>query len=225
MTSRVKPKLSYLTLSLLLGLTGHSSVQAAETSDIEFHGYFRSGVLMSTNDDFKRANFPGQKETLGRLGLEADNDYSANLVSNWNFDDGRNFRINFGVGSKGQEAGYSSSADGFDAGINNAFVELNGVTPTGTFWAGKRDYGKKDNYIFMTDFFYTDMSGLGIGVTGLGIGGYEFDLAYIASDRYDEDIDRWDETPSQIGNNETNLNNLMHTLHIGTQLGNLGVSA
>lgn len=224
MTSSIKPKLSYLALSMLLGLTG-TSLQAAETSEIEFHGYFRSGVLNSVKDDFKRANFPGQKETLGRLGLESDNDYLANLVSNWNYDDGRNFRINFGIGSKGKEAGYSSSADGFATGINNAFVELNGVTPTGTLWAGKREYGKQDNYIFMTDFFYTDISGLGIGVTGLGIGGYEFDLAYIASDRYDENTDRWQDSPAVVGQNEKNLNNLMHTIQIGTRFGDLSVSA
>ncbi|MGL6149202.1 MAG: carbohydrate porin [Plesiomonas sp.] len=225
MTNRVKPKLSYLALSLLLGMAGTTVVQAAETSSFEFHGYFRSGVLFGAKDDFKRANYPGQKETLGRLGLEADNDYKANLVSNWNFDDGRNFKIHFGIGSQGKEAGYSSSADGFDAGITNGFVELNGVTPSGTVWAGKREYGKQDNYIFMTDFFYTDMSGLGLGVQGLGIGSYEYDFAYIASDRYDESIDRWADTPAQVNNNETNLNNLMHAIHLGTSFGDLKVSA
>jgi maltoporin len=223
MMNSIKPKLSYLALSLLLGLTG-TTLQAAETNNIEFNGYFRSGVLFSVQDDFKRANFPGQKETLGRLGLESDNDYHANLASNWDYDDGRNFRINFGIASQGKESGYSSSADGFDTGISNAFVELNGVTPSGTLWAGIREYGKKDNYIFMTDFFYSDISGLGVGVDGLGIGGYEFDLAYIASDRYDEDIDRWQDSPSNIGQNETNLNNLMHTIQIATSFDDLSVS-
>ncbi|WP_225500991.1 carbohydrate porin [Vibrio vulnificus] len=216
---------SKLALGVVIGLAFASQTHAAEMSSIEFHGYFRAGVISSVENDLKRSNFAGQKETLGRLGIEADNDYKANLVSNWDFDDGRNFRINFGVGAKGKEAGLSSSADGFDAAITNAFVELKGVSPTGTFWAGKREYGKSNNYIFMTDFFYTDMSGIGIGLTDLSLFGNEFDLAYIASDRYDENTDRWEDSPAQVGNNATNLNNLLHAIHIGTSFDNLAVSA
>lgn len=217
--------ISKLTLSVLAGLSCVSTANAAQTESFEFHGYFRSGYLASAANDFKRSNFAGKKETLGRLGLEADNDYKANLVSNWDFEDDRNFRIHFGIGKKDAEGSLTSSADAVNAGVNDAFVEFDGVSPSGTFWAGRREYGKDGNYIFMTDFFYTDMSGTGIGISGYEIGDSVVDIAYIASDRVDEDYDRWNEDPDTTGVNAANLNNIMHTIHVGSTFGDLKASA
>ncbi|WP_257145719.1 carbohydrate porin [Vibrio sp. ES.051] len=197
---------------------------ANQTEGFEFHGYFRTGIMLSSENDFKRSNYAGQKETLGRLGLEADNDYNANLVSRWDFDDGRNFNIHFGVSKRGDESALTSSADSVEAGIGNAYFELNGITPSGTLWAGRREYGKEDNYIFMTDFFYHDMSGTGLGIQGYELGDSLVDLAYIVSDRVDEDIDRWETDPAEIGNNATNLNNLLHVVNISSTFGNLKLS-
>jgi maltoporin len=214
-------KFSKLTLSVLAGLACASTVQAAETTTNEFHGYFRSGFLASAENDFKRSNFAGQKETLGRLGLEADNDYKANFVSNWDFDDGRNFRLHFGVGKADAEGALTSSADGIDTAITDTFMQLNGVSPSGTFWAGRREYGKEGNYIFMTDLFYTDMSGLGVGIEKMEFGDSSVDVAYILSDQVDASIDRWEE---DTDGNLKNRNNVMHAIHLGATFGDLLVS-
>jgi maltoporin len=212
-----------LCIAASMSLAGH--VQAAETEGFEFHGYFRTGILLSAENDYKRSNYPGQKETLGRLGLEADNDYKANFASTWDFEDERSFKIHFGLSKKGKEAALASGSDALDVGISNAFVEFNGVSESGTFWAGRREYGKEGNYIFMTDFFYNDMSGTGIGLTGYELGDSMIDIAYIGSDRVSDDIDRWKESPAGIGNNETNLNNLLHAVNIGATFGSLKLSA
>ncbi|MDF2155186.1 carbohydrate porin [Vibrio sp. CAU 1672] len=212
-----------LCIATVLGMPSLAS--ANQTEGFEFHGYFRTGIMLSSENDFKRSNYAGQKETLGRLGLEADNDYNAKLISKWDFDDGRNFKIHFGLSKRGDESALTSSADSVEAGIGNAFFELNGVTPSGTLWAGRREYGKEDNYIFMTDFFYHDMSGTGLGVQGYEFGESVVNLAYIVSDRVDESIDRWETDPAEVGNNETNLNNLLHAVNISSTFGNLKLSA
>ncbi|MGY5450386.1 carbohydrate porin [Agarivorans sp. MS3-6] len=216
-------KLSKLTLACLAAVSSLSvtGTAAAATEGFEFHGYFRAGVLLSAENDFKKANFAGQKETLGRLGLEADNDASLDFARTWVFDDGRSAKINVGLGDFGNESALSSSADAYQMGFGQIFVEFEGVSPSGIFWAGRRDYGK-DNYIFMTDFFYSDMSGTGVGISGYEAGDAMLDFAYIASDRTDPTIDRWAEDAD--GNLE-NLNNLMHAFQLSVTYGALELSA
>ncbi|MFT6988014.1 MAG: maltoporin [Psychromonas sp.] len=217
-------KLSKLTLACLLatsGLSATSATQAAVTDGFEFHGYFRAGVLLSSENDFKRSNFVAQKETLGRLGLEADNDASLDFVKKWSFDDGKTIRINVGLGDTGDESSLSSSADAYQMGVGQTYVEFTGVTSSGKFWGGTRDYGK-DNYIFMTDLFYTDMSGTGIGIEGYEVGDLLFDAAYIASDRIDDVLGRWD---ANEYDKSANLNNLMHAFNLSVNFGSLELSA
>ncbi|MCJ2376298.1 carbohydrate porin [Vibrio sp. ZSDZ34] len=219
-------KVNRLTLGLMAALAINNVAVAEQTEGFEFHGYFRTGVLTSAENDFKRSNYAGQKLALGRLGIEADNDYKANFASTWTFDDDRSFKIHFGVGRKGDESALATGADGINAGITNAFLEFNGVSDSGTLWAGRREYGKTENYIFMTDFFYSDMSGTGLGIQGYELGDSIVDLAYIASDRVDETIDRWDNNGS-LGNgtNTQNLNNLMHAINVAGNIGSLRLSA
>ncbi|WP_369433681.1 carbohydrate porin [Psychromonas sp. MME1] len=207
-------KLSKLTLACLLAtstLSVTTTSNAATTDGIEFHGYFRSGVLVSSKDDYKRAKFPASKEQLGRLGIESDNDMNFELVKKWAFDDGKSIRIHVAVAGTGDDKALGSSVDADSTsnsmGFGQTYVEFGGLTETGTFWAGKRDYGK-DNYIFMTDFFYTQMSGLGIGLADYEIGDVKYDFAYMTSDRNNPD-GRW-------GNN---TNNLMHSIHVGANFG------
>ncbi|MEE1673533.1 carbohydrate porin [Agarivorans aestuarii] len=216
-------KLSKLSLACLaavssLSLSGGAN---ASTEGFEFHGYFRAGLLTSAENDFKKANFAGQKETLGRLGLEADNDASLNFANTWGFDDGRSVKVNVGLGDYGQESSLSASADAFQMGFGQLFIEFDGMSSSGIFWGGKREYGK-DNYIFMTDFFYSDMSGTGVGITGYEVGDALLDFAYIASDRVDPTIDRW--ATDDAGNLE-NLNNIMHAFQFGVTYGALELSA
>ncbi|WP_210449572.1 carbohydrate porin [Vibrio crassostreae] len=213
-------KLSKLTLACLVATAGLSTVPAAyaEKSDgFEFHGYFRAGALFSVEDDLKRAKFPATKETLGRLGIESDNHYELALQKNFETDDGQKIRIKTRAGADNHNTANNqlgSNVNSSDIGIMETFVEFEGVTDTGVFWGGKRFYGK-DNYIFMTDFFYTDMSGTGVGIEGIELGSNKWDFAYIASDKSDDDDGRWG----------SNTNNTMHAVHVGVNLGKFEIHA
>lgn len=201
-------KLSKLTIACLLATTGLSvsgAANAAITENMEFHGYVREGVFLSYENDFKESGFVGQKETLGRLGLEYDNDANASIAKTWTIDEDKTIRISAGID------------DEAELGIG---VELGGITSSGILWGGDRDHGK-DNYIFMTDFFYTDMSGTGVGVDGYEIGDFFVDAAYIASNRdWDgDDLDAW-ETDGDI----ENFDNYMHAFNIAVTYDALEVS-
>ncbi|WP_436323811.1 carbohydrate porin [Vibrio cidicii] len=207
-------KLSKLTLACLVATAGLSAapvVHAEKSDGFEFHGYFRAGALYSENDDFKRAKFPASKERLGRLGIESDNHFELALQKNFENDDGQKIRIKTRVGADNAQSGgnnqLGTNADAANSSIGmvETFVEFDGVTETGTVWGGTRFYGK-DNYIFMTDFFYTDMSGTGVGIEGVQLGDYKWDFAYIASDNAEGEW--W----------ALNANNPMHSVHVGVDL-------
>mgnify|MGYP003629855254 CR=1 FL=1 len=207
MTNGVKMKLSKLTLACLLATSGvsiSSTVNAEITQEFEFGGYVRAGLFYSAENDFKSINGGGQKETLGRLGLEFDDDASLSVGSVWSFDNGNEIRVSAGIDDDAS-LGYS--------------LEMKGITPTGTLWGGGTGYGK-DNYIFMTDFFYTDMSGTGIGIKGYEAGDFLIDVAYIASNRDDDDYDLDD---TSFANNE-NLDNYMHTFNMAVTYNSWEVS-
>lgn len=214
-------KLSKLTVACLLATSGLSVTGAANaevTDGLEFHGSFRSGVTLSAENDFKRAGWAGaRKETLGRLGIEGDNDLNFNLVKKWDLDDGKTIRVTVGVAGKGDNKAASSGIDAGgvenNMGFEQTFIELGGITETGTLWAGKRDYGK-DNYIFMTDYFYTQMSGTGIGVADYEIGDTKFDFAYMTSDR-----SNIDDKPAGNAIWGDDTNNIMHSVHVGANFG------
>lgn len=214
-------KLSKLTLACLVATASLSAapvVHAEKSDGFEFHGYFRTGALYSKNDDFKRSKFPASKERLGRLGIESDNHFELALQKNFENDDGQKIRIKTRVGAdNAQSAGNNQLGTNADAanssiGMVETFVEFDGVTETGTLWGGTRFYGK-DNYIFMTDFFYTDMSGTGVGIEGVQLGDYKWDFAYIASDNAEDSF--W----------ATNSNNPMHSVHVGVDLNGVELHA
>ena len=169
-------KLTKMSLAFLAVSAGMTSVPtyAEKSEGFEFHGYFRAGVLLEANDDFKRSKFPASKERLGRLGIESDNHFELALQKNFENDRGQQVRIKTRAGADNSQyatnqLGANADAANSEIGMIETFVEFDGYTETGTVWGGKRFYGK-DNYIFMTDFFYTDMSGTGAGVEGIELG-------------------------------------------------------
>lgn len=185
MIRNMLPK-SLLAVSICTVLSAPAIANQA-TSAFEFHGYFRAGAFASSENDFNQAIFFGQKETLGRLGLEGDDFYELAFMQRWDWkDSGDSIRINARLGQDNPKGGASAmggySIDGIPTGLLESFVEFDGITSSGTFWGGQRYYGR-DNYIFMTDFFYTDYSGTGLGVQNLKAGGGEWDFAYIASNQ------------------------------------------
>lgn len=172
---------------IAVGVTSLLSMPAqAEkpTSAFEFHGYFRSGAFTSAKEDFKQHRYGGQKETLGRLGLEADDFWELAFMQRWDWENrDKSVRIHARLGQDNPHGNGSNSftnIDGQATGLIESFVEFDGVTDTGTLWGGQRYYGR-DNYIFTTDFFYTDYSGTGLGVQDLEYRGGQWAFAYIAS--------------------------------------------
>ncbi|WP_435237590.1 carbohydrate porin [Psychromonas sp. PT13] len=199
-------KLSKITLACLLATSGLGIAHvanAAASEDFEFHGSFRAGVLTSSDDEYQRNNWVGTKEMLGRLGIESDNDFGVNLSKRWNLDNDQSVKITVDVVE--EEDDYSASN------FPGAFIEYKGITDTGTIWGGKRDYKKSDNYIFMTDFFYVDYSGTGVGIDGYQVGDAKISVAYMASDRSDDDDYNLNDTYG--------TNNLMHAFIFGVDWG------
>ncbi|WP_028024034.1 carbohydrate porin [Enterovibrio calviensis] len=224
-----KSKLSIAILGAAAVLSGIPAVNAAIIDEVEFHGYFRAGFFASKENDFKKAGIGGQKELLGRLGLESDNDGNFGFTTFTDIGEEQQLRINIGVGGTD-----------FDELIG--FVEMDGVTRSGTLWAGDRKIGE-ENYIFMTDFFYTDIEGIGVGIQDYEIGDSFIDLAYISSERsisLDDDYDDFVDQAFSSGTDvyaglfragfsdpaaraliASNQNNPMHTFHASYTLGAL----
>ncbi|WP_295895737.1 carbohydrate porin [uncultured Vibrio sp.] len=207
-------------VTTLLSMPVHAN---EAVSDFEFHGYFRAGAFSSANSDFGQALFFGQKETLGRLGLEGDDFYELAFVQRWDWKDSDDsIRLNARLGQNTPAGGVDAmgglNIDGIHTGLLESFVEIDGVSETGTLWAGQRYYGR-DNYIFMTDFFYTDYSGTGIGLQNVKMGGGEWDIAYIASNQSEVDdqlVGGGDggDTPALIDYN------MLHAAHLRADYGN-----
>ncbi|WP_281543663.1 carbohydrate porin [Grimontia sp. SpTr1] len=242
-----KSILSTLVLGALGGLSLLPSAASAVETEFEFHGYFRAGFFASAENDFKKAPIAGQKELLGRLGIESDNDGSLDFLTRFIFDEERVLNIHIGIGDTE-----------FDDLIG--FVEMQGIVPRGAnLWAGKRKLGS-ENYIFMTDFSYTDLDGLGAGISKLEVGNGFLDFAYISSSRssaynnsdYDDFVNNAltnsnqisvgaDKQPEYEYQNKpfvdyynslsqsdqerliSNQNNTMHTLHAAYNLGRMTV--
>ncbi|WED23885.1 carbohydrate porin [Vibrio sp. JC009] len=199
-------KLSKIALSCLIATSGLSVAELAMAEEgFEFHGSFRAGVLVSEDDDdSQRSGWAGAtKEMVGRLGMEADNDFGVNLSKKWTLDNDKSVKVTVDVAE--EEDDYSATN------FPGAFVEYEGITDTGVLWGGKRDYLKSENYIFMTDFFYVDYSGTGIGLKDYEIGDTKLSVAYTASDLTGTDSD--------------SDNRLMHTVHVGTDFGKVKIDA
>ncbi|MCC4800324.1 maltoporin [Enterovibrio norvegicus] len=227
-----KSKLSLAALSVASVLSSIPIANAAIIDEVEFHGYFRAGFFASKENDFKKADIGGQKEQLGRLGLESDNDGNFGFTTITNINDDQQLRIHIGVGDTE-----------FDDLIG--YLEMDGVLPSGTLWGGKRKLAE-ENYVFMTDFFYTDLEGIGAGVHDYEIGDGFLDIAYISSERENSDsFDDYDDfaeagynstlyqnlytrgfySDSQKAQIKSNLNNPMHTLHASYTLGAMTLHA
>lgn len=164
-----------------------SLAQAEVEESIEFHGYFRAGMLADVEDSYTQYDGGVKKETVGRLGTETDDWWEAELVKGWNLDDGKWVKIHFRMGSQNMysnnaETMFGQSIDAKETGLLNSYVELGMFEdPDTVLWAGQRFYNR-DNYSFIADLFYTDHSGTGIGIQNLKTGGGKMDIAYIASD-------------------------------------------
>ena len=160
-----------------LGAVALLAALACPASAVDWGGYFRAGPG-ATKKDASRACYglsgPGLKY---RLGNECDF-YGEFLLSQGFQKEGIDYKAHLMTNL------YNPATDTGDAklGINQMFVEAKGfdVMPNSTFWIGKRFYGRADVHI--VDTFYVNMSGVGAGVDGIGVGPGKLNLAWFRSD-------------------------------------------
>ncbi|MPW31731.1 maltoporin [Agarivorans sp. B2Z047] len=207
----MKIKALSVACSMALAASAVSTTVAAEEG-FEFHGYFRSGALFTGSTGGNQALYPASKESLGRLGIESDDFYELAFNKTWALDNGQKIAIKTRLGQHNTgedafEAQQNYSINGSATGLLEGFVEFEGLTNTGKMWSGQRYYGR-DNYIFMTDFFYTDWSGTGLGVQQMELGGGKWDFAYLASNRPDDNGYGSDESaPLHLGHARADYGN------------------
>jgi len=198
-------KKSYLARSVFLcfGILISANVTASES--FGFHGYIRAGTLFDAKDNYKKAGYAYEMDkTMGRLGAEVDNSWEARLNKLWTLNNGKSVNIHFDIESK--DDGLQTRAAPRETGVSATYVELGGITPTGTLWGGLRYYGR-DNYIFTTDYFYTDYSGTGMGIENLDFADGKWNFAYIASNDTNH-------TERRNGSEA-----IMHTIHTSAKYG------
>ncbi len=199
-------KLKYVALLVgaCCGLTLPALSMASE--DTVFNGYIRAGSMFDAKDNFSKATYADEMDkTMGRLGSEVDNSWNGELVKKWDLDGGKSAKIHLELESS--DDGLQTRAAPRASGVSQTYVELGGITPTGTMWGGLRYYDR-ENYIFTTDYFYTDYSGTGVGLKDQEIAGGKWDFAYINSNDTNHS-DRTDGTAAT-----------MHTLHSSAKYAN-----
>jgi len=193
----MKLKSAALLVGACCGFALPIMAQASET--IGFHGYIRAGSLFDAKDNFSKAGYAYEMDkSMGRLGAEVDNSWEAGLNKLWDLGSGKTVDIHFKVESDGD--GLQTRAAPRETGVSETYVELGGITPTGTMWGGLRYYDR-ENYIWTTDYFYTDYSGTGVGFKNVEMADGKWDFAYINSN----DTDHSDRPDGSAAT--------MHTLH------------
>jgi maltoporin len=145
---------------------------------VDWGGYFRAGPGASTEKDVGRACYglggPGLKY---RLGNECDF-YGEFLLSQGFKSEGVEYKAHLMTNLWNPATDIGDA----DVGINQMYVEGKGfdVLPEATFWIGKRFYGRADVHI--VDTFYVNMSGVGAGVDGIGVGPGKLNVSWFKTD-------------------------------------------
>jgi maltoporin len=152
-------------------------------SAFEFTGYLRSGAGTNSKDGSQVCfQLPGAGSKY-RLGNECET--YAELGFNQTIYDGKD-GVKFDYHGMlayvaGQDAGtgtyLSFKEDGRDIALRQNWVEAKNIPflGGGSVWAGNRYYQRQD--VHMTDFFYWDASGSGVGIENLPLGPGKFSYA------------------------------------------------
>jgi len=135
---------------------------------VDFHGYARSGIGWTGSGGEQQcfqATGAGSKYRLGnecetyaelKLGHEAWKEGDKSFY----FDTTLAYAVS-------QRSDFEAVSPGFRE-VNITGVNLIDALPGSTLWAGKRFYQRHD--VFMTDFFYWDISGPGAGLENVDLG-------------------------------------------------------
>lgn len=182
---KLLPLVGAITVTLL------SSNAIAEYSPVEFYGYMRGGVGLSSEGG---ANNKWEVNKVGRLGNENDLYGEFGLKKELYAEDDVSFVVDSMMAYwEGQDENSS------DKSVN--VVQLN-IQASGLFadkditlWAGDRYYQRHDVHI--VDNYYWDVSGIGGGIEHINMGPGKLSLALI-QDTVAGDIDDGQETTAVI---------------------------
>ncbi|MHB0775909.1 maltoporin [Halomonas sp. WWR20] len=170
---------------------GVSASAAADTSDIDFHGYARSGIG-ATSGGGDQACFQARGASAKyRLGNECDTYAELGFGSTLYEQDGKSFYFDSLVAySTGQSDDWESvDSDDADLALRQLNVQATGVVealPNATLWAGKRFYQRHD--IHMNDYYYWDLSGPGAGIENIDLGFGQLSLAWLRNTSEDNEF-------------------------------------
>lgn len=171
----MKAKLLSSCVAMALALT------ATSASAVNFNGYFRSGVGVSTDGKMQTAN----KQLVGRLGNEDDTYGEIGLGQELYNQDGQVFYVDSMVSMESNGSADNENTRNDDAvfGLRQFNLQAKGfikASPDAVVWAGKRYYQRHDLHIIDTK--YLNISGAGAGVENIKAGDGAFSIAWIRGD-------------------------------------------
>lgn len=175
----MKPTKLKIALLPLAGVV--AGLFAQQALAVEFHGYLRSGVGSTLSKDGSQSCFqlPGAY-TKYRLGNECET--YAELAfdqSVFKGKEGAEFVYHGMLAYKSTQAQdfENLNDDGNFIALRQNWIEAKGIPFLGgaTVWGGKRYYRRNDVHI--TDFYYWDPSGPGVGIENVAIGPAKFHYA------------------------------------------------
>lgn len=162
---------------------------------IEMHGYMRSGLLLNAKNNLKKVD-TFNKYLVGRLGNENDTYGEIGLTKTWNLKNGAWTKFHVML-ANGNDYFYDNDDH---AGVENHSLDLRqlyieggnisgftGNFKNSTLWVGKRYYDRRN--IGITDFYYTDFSGIGAGINNIKFAKGTLDFAIIGNESDVEDSD------------------------------------
>ncbi|WP_035478734.1 maltoporin LamB [Aliagarivorans marinus] len=164
-----------------LALAVAAATVSTSALSVEFNGYFRSGVGVTADGGNQIAT---NKNLVGRLGNETD------LYGEWGLSqelfakDQVKWKLNTMVALSADQADGWESINGEEADL--AVVQFNVeamglLGGTETIWAGKRYYQRHD--IHITDQYYWNISGPGIGIENVQAGPGRLSAAWVKTSR------------------------------------------
>ncbi|AKL11819.1 Maltoporin precursor [Phytobacter ursingii] len=174
-----------LSLALATALTS-TSLLAATSVPIDFHGYLRGGVGVSGDG----GQVEWQKNKLGRLGNETDTYGELELGSEVYKKDDVSFYLDSMVSmvSDGSNDNETTIGDDAQFGLRQLNLQIKGLIPNdpnAVIWGGKRYYQRHDLHIIDTK--YWNISGSGAGVENYTVGPGAVSVAWIRGDANDVD--------------------------------------
>ncbi|NDR55026.1 maltoporin [Aliiruegeria sabulilitoris] len=155
------------------------------------HGYLRFGIGSTDGEAFTAFKLNGAASKY-RLGNESDLYGEASIGYRGALGNGSDFvaeiMLNGWGDSNALDYGSDLNADGDVAQAYLGIERLgSGAMADAFLWAGRRYYRRRD--VHMTDFYYENLSGDGIGLENVALGGVNVSAALFHYDRDDDDLE------------------------------------